>query len=123
MRLGEREIGSCVVIECDMDALALLDEATRLGAGEIVLFAPLHREGRRRGLYERLVEPANDNPLPSRLAGELWANLTGSLKLVHYEAALRRLYSKPFRVVECEAGGGGCSGLLQQWIEARCKAS
>jgi hypothetical protein len=125
MSLGDEfRVGSCVVVEADMDVLALLDKAREHGAERIVLFGPRHVEGRRRGVYERTVEP-RENPEkmdPMRLVRELWGNLTGSLRLCDYEAAMRILYDKPFTVAECEPGGEGCRGLVREWIGRLCKA-
>ncbi len=115
-------IGECRVIEADVDALALIDEARRHGAGELVLVGPRHREGRSPGLYERLVTPGPRDRSVEELVLDITASLTGSLKLAHVEAALRALYDKPFRVVECEARGEDCRGLLEEWLRRTCGA-
>ncbi len=113
-RLEGRRLGRCVFIEADMDALALLDEAERLGAESIVLVGP----GPWRGL-ER-VEPTGGRGLdPQRLVRELWMNLTGSLGLDDYAAALRILSERPFYVVGC---GDSCRGAVARVLEGLCGA-
>jgi hypothetical protein len=123
LRLGDDfTVGRCRVVEADMDALALLDKLGDTGAEELVLLGPRHREGRRRGIYLRRVDPAEPSSLsPSQLVRELWGNLTGSLRLCDYEAALRILYRKPFTVAECEPGGEGCQGLVGEWLASYCQ--
>ena len=122
LRLGDEfTIGNCVVVEADMDALALLDKARELGAERIILLGPRHREGRSRGVYLRTVEPRGAPSNPSQLVRELWGNLTGSLRLCDYEAALSILYDKPFTVAECEPAGVGCRGLVESWIRENCQ--
>ncbi|WP_317895232.1 hypothetical protein [Pyrofollis japonicus] len=118
----ETRIGNCIVIEADMDALALIDEARRLGASEIVLLGPLHRDNRQRGIYLERVEPNKSAASsPNKLVKELWGNLTGSLRLDDYVAAMRILYDKPFYVAECDPGDTDeCRDLVEQWLREYC---
>ena len=124
LRLGdEKRIGKCIVLEADMDALALLDELKRLSADTLVVLGPLHREGRRRGVYVSEVKPEKGPENPSRLVKELWGNLTGSLRLEDYVAALRILYDRVFYVAECEPGEESrCSDVVEKWLREYCEA-
>jgi len=109
---GRRE-GSCVFIEADMDALALLDEAERLGAETIVLVGP----GPWRGV-ER-VEPVDGAGMdPFAVTKELWMNLTGSLGLDDYRAAMRLLSRRPFYVAGC---GGDCEAVIEEVRRRFCQ--
>ncbi len=101
-RLEERgRLGRCVFIEADMDALALVDEARRLGAEGLLLVGASHSCPGPAGEPVR-VEPLNAERMdPRGLVKELWMNLTGSLGLDDYVAALRILYGKGFWVLCC----------------------
>lgn len=123
LRIGdERHLGKCIVIEADMDALALIDEVKRRGADTLVVLGPLHREGRRRGIYVSKIEPSRATENPSRLVKKLWGNLTGSLRLEDYVTALQILYDKEFYVAECEPGKEEkCSDVVEQWLRNYCE--
>ena len=120
VRGDESRVGGCLVIEADMDALALVERFRESGASELILFGPRHVEGRRRGVYTRRVKAVEPSMPPDRLVRELWPNLTGSLRLDDYVAALRILLGRGFTVAECEPGSEGCKGLLAGWLEAYC---
>ncbi len=124
-RLGDEfELGRCIVVEADMDALALIDKARELGADELVLFGPRSLRGRRSGVHLRHVEPRRvgaTGPETLSLVRELWPNLTGSLRLEDYVAALQLLLGREFTVVECEPGGVGCRGVLEKWLREFCE--
>jgi len=117
----EKRLGNCIVMEADMDALALIDEARRRGADTLVILGPVHREGRRRGIYVSRVKPSKAEENPSRLVKKLWGNLTGSLRLEDYVSALQILYDREFYVAECEPGEEErCSDVVEQWLRSYC---
>jgi hypothetical protein len=124
MDMGDEiKVNNCLIIEADMDALALLDKLRDVGAEKLVLFGPLHREGRKPGVYERNVQPEKrsvNGKNASDIVKTLWPNLTGSLKLCHYEDALKILSNKPFKIAECEPGGKGCYDIFIRWLESAC---
>jgi len=117
-RLDGRRTGSCVFLDADMDALALLDEAEKLGAEEIVLVG-VDEEAEGRVVVEE-VEPRRVNPEreAQRIVKNLWMNLTGSLGLGDYVEALRILYPRRFTVIRC--GGDACGEPLLEKLRALC---
>ena len=121
MRLGDRvRLGSCLVAEADVDALALADMFAESCAEELVVFGPRHREGRLHGVYTRTVEPRRPGGDIAGLVRELWPSLTGSLRLDDVVAALSLLLGRRFTVAECEPGGQGCRGVLEEWARRVC---
>ena len=112
---GKRE-GRCLYIEADMDALALIGEAEEAGAEELVLLGPGE------GPVLEKVEPIDARGMdPGRVVKELWMNLTGSLGLEDYVAALRILYGRPFYVARC-GSGRSCQEVLRLVRERFCGA-
>ena len=117
-RLDGRRAGSCVFLEADMDALALIDEAERLGAEELVLVGMDEEAGER--VTVETVEPRRVDPEreAQRIVKDLWMNLTGSLGLGDYVEALRILYPRRFTVVRC--GGEACGEPLLGKLRELC---
>lgn len=118
----EKRVGECLVFEATMNALALINELDRLGVETLIVLGPLHRKGRKPGVYVSRIEPSRGPENPILLVKELWGNLTGSLRLEDYAAALRILYGKAFYVAECEPGEGegGCKSVVEQWLREQC---
>ncbi len=123
MELGDEVTwNGCLIVEADMDALALVDTAKSRGIERIVVFGPRHVPGRRPGVYMAMVEAGEQSLNPDQVVRTLWPNLTGSLRLSDYIDALKLLWGKPFEVAECEPGEKGtCKGALVTWIEEFCK--
>lgn len=102
---GERR-GHCLIVEADMDALALLDEAGKIGAGLLVVASPCSSvEGVVAEAYEPLRRRGLDGRETVLLVRELWMNLTGSLGPEDWAAALRVLSPRPFLLLRVGHGG------------------
>ncbi|WP_338250902.1 hypothetical protein [Pyrodictium abyssi] len=127
-REPEARIGRCIVIDGSMDALSLVDEASSRGVEDIVILGAIHTDGRGRGMYTRVVEPRDARAMsPQQLTKELWMNLTGSLGLDDYAAALSLLWSRAFILAECDPGDSedpeeACKRLAREWIQRECGA-
>ena len=126
-RRPEARIGRCIVIDGSMDALSLIDEASSKGIKDIVIFGAVHSEDRSRGVYTRIVKPRDATAMsPQQLTKELWMNLTGSLGLDDYAAALSLLWSRAFILAECDPGDSedpeeACKKLAREWIRRECE--
>lgn len=124
----EARIGRCIVIDGSMDALSLVDEASSRGTKDIVILGAVHVDGRGVGVYTRVVEPRDATTMnPQQLTQELWMNLTGSLGLDDYAAALSLLWSRAFILAECDPGDSedpeeACKRLAREWIQRECEA-
>ncbi len=116
-RLEGRRLGRCVFLEADMDALALLDYLRDLGAEGLVLVGPCGSAGEGVVVEEAVPAKVDD---PTMVTRELWMNLTGSLGLDDYVAALRILYPGRFLVIRCR--GESCGKQLLRRLGELCDA-
>jgi len=120
-------MGKCLIIDGSMDALSLIDEATSRNIDLVTILGAVHTEGRAPGIYTRMIEPRDARKMnPLQLTRELWMNLTGSLGLDDYAAALSLLWNRAFILAECEPGDtddpeGVCKRLAREWIQQECE--
>lgn len=117
-----------MVVDGSMDALSLIDEAVSRGIDQIVVLGAAHAKGRAPGIYTHIIEPRDARSMdPLQLTRELWMNLTGSLGLDDYAAALSLLWGRAFILAECDPGDmdnpeEACKKLAREWIQQECGA-
>ncbi len=123
-RFDGMKLGSCVIVEANMDALALLDTAKKNKARRIVLIAGLSREDMPQGLQHYYTGKPGQERIPlSNINRLLWANLTGSLDVDDYINALRILSDKPYDIYVCNkvrGDGVNCAELAEKLIKKLC---
>lgn len=123
-QLDGKKLGNCVIIEANMDALALLDTAKKHNVEKILLIVGTSRSDVQQGIQHYYSgKPGQSLVSPNEINRMLWANLTGSLDVDDYINALMILSDRPYDVYVCNkwgTSGVNCGELAEAFIKEFC---
>jgi len=123
-RLDTKKLGKCIIIEANMNALALLDTAKKHNVEKILLIVGASRSDVQQGIQHYYSgKPGQSLVSLNEINRMLWANLTGSLDVDDYINALMILSDRPYDVYVCNkwgASGVNCGEVTEEFIKEFC---